>query len=197
MPKKVDHDERRRHIAEAVVRIAGRDGLDAATLRDVAAEAGMSLGAVQYYMRTKDEMLQYVVAYLGEQVTARIMDGVDFEALDVRDFLMTMATEMLPLDERRKAERRTGQAFGARAGAVPELAGALREGQAWLHERVAELIDQARHAGEAREDVDPGHEAVVLLALIEGLTAEIMLGLRDPDGALAAVRYHVHRILPK
>ncbi|MFC5814359.1 TetR/AcrR family transcriptional regulator [Nonomuraea harbinensis] len=196
MPKKVDHDERRRHIAEAVLRIAGRDGLDAATLRDVAAEAGMSLGAVQYYMRTKDEMLRYVVAYLGEQVTARITAGVDFASVDVRGFLVSMATEMLPLDDRRRAERRTGQAFGARAGAVPELAEALREGQAWLHDRVADLISEAQRTGQAAGDLDPGHESVVFLALVEGLTAEIMLGLRDPDAALAAVRYHVGRVLP-
>jgi AcrR family transcriptional regulator len=196
MPKKVDHDERRRHIAEAVLRIAGRDGLDAATLRDVATEAGMSLGAVQYYMRSKDEMLRYVVAYLSERVTARIMAGVDFESLDVRSFLMTMAAEMLPLDDRRRAERRTGQAFGARAGAVPELAESLREGQSWLHDRVADLIIQARRTGRAPGDLDPAHESVVFLALIEGLTAEIMLGLRDPDAALATVGYHVRRILP-
>ncbi|MGI5273092.1 TetR/AcrR family transcriptional regulator [Nonomuraea sp. CA-218870] len=195
MPKKVDHDERRRHIAEAVLRIAGRDGLDAATLRDVAAEAGMSLGAVQYYMRSKDEMLQYVVAYLGEHVTARIMAGVEAGPATVRGFLMSMATEMLPLDERRKAERRAGQAFGARAGAVPEMARSIREGRKWLHDRVAELITRAQRDGEAPDELDPEFEAAVLLALIEGLTAEIMLGVRDPDAALATVGYHVRRVL--
>ncbi|MFD0477200.1 TetR/AcrR family transcriptional regulator [Nonomuraea thailandensis] len=76
MPKKVDHEERRRHVAEAVLRIAGRDGLGQAKLRDVAAEAGMSLGSVQHYFTSKDEMLRYVVKYLGETVTERIVAGM-------------------------------------------------------------------------------------------------------------------------
>ncbi|WP_329083874.1 hypothetical protein [Streptosporangium sp. NBC_01469] len=43
MPKKVDHEVRRRHIAEALHRIIDRDGLDAVSLREVATEAGVSI----------------------------------------------------------------------------------------------------------------------------------------------------------
>ena len=48
MPRKVDHDERRRHIVGALLRIAGTQGLDAVSMREVAQEAGVSLGAVQH-----------------------------------------------------------------------------------------------------------------------------------------------------
>ena len=41
MPKKVDHGRRREEIAEAVCRLAGRQGLDGVSLRQVAAEAGL------------------------------------------------------------------------------------------------------------------------------------------------------------
>ncbi|MDA0632396.1 TetR/AcrR family transcriptional regulator [Nonomuraea sp. MCN248] len=196
MPKKVDHDERRAHIAEAVLRIAGRDGLDAATLRDVATEAGMSLGAVQYYVRSKEEMLRHAFAHLGERVTARIMAGIDAEPVTVRNFLVSMATEMLPLDPRRRAERRAWQAFVVRGGEVPELAEALREGRSWLLGKVAELIAEGRRTGDVPPELDPWHESVALLAVIEGLSADLMLGLREPEATLATVRYHVRRILP-
>jgi hypothetical protein len=39
MPRQVDHDLRRRQIAEAVWRLAARGGLENVTLRQVAAEA--------------------------------------------------------------------------------------------------------------------------------------------------------------
>ena len=41
MPKIVDHEARRAELAEAVWRLASRDGLEAVTLRGVAAEAGL------------------------------------------------------------------------------------------------------------------------------------------------------------
>src|SRR5256714_15261601 len=43
MPKRVDHEERRREIVEAVIRITLKGGLTAATFREVAAEAGVSV----------------------------------------------------------------------------------------------------------------------------------------------------------
>ncbi|SEG96788.1 DNA-binding transcriptional regulator YbjK [Nonomuraea solani] len=196
MPKKVDHVERRRHIAEAVLRIAGRDGLDGARLRDVAEEAGISLGSVQHYFGTKDEMLRYVVGHLGGRVTERIMAGIreGVEAPSAGSFLMAMAAEMLPLDERRRAERRAGQAFTARAVGVPELVEVLRESDRWLHGRVADLITQGQLAGEFRAGLDPGHESVALLAMIDGLGSDLLLGVREPAQALATVRYHLDRL---
>ncbi|MGK5632559.1 TetR family transcriptional regulator, partial [Streptomyces sp. URMC 123] len=47
MPRQIDHEERRRLIADAVCALADRRGLEGVTLRDVAAEAGVSMGAVQ------------------------------------------------------------------------------------------------------------------------------------------------------
>jgi AcrR family transcriptional regulator len=46
VPKRVDHDERRRQLTDALLRIAGTRGLRAVTMREVAAEAGVSLRLV-------------------------------------------------------------------------------------------------------------------------------------------------------
>ena len=52
MPKKVDRQERRTRIADALMRVAADQGLEAVSLRHVAAEAGVSAGMVQHYFRT-------------------------------------------------------------------------------------------------------------------------------------------------
>lgn len=62
MPKKVDRHERRTLIADALMRVAARQGLEAVSLRHVAAEAGVSPGMVQHYFRTKDEMMAFAMA---------------------------------------------------------------------------------------------------------------------------------------
>ncbi len=54
MPKIVDHDARREEIAQALWRVVRRDGIRAASVRTVAAEAGWSAGAVRYYFPDQD-----------------------------------------------------------------------------------------------------------------------------------------------
>ena len=46
MPKVVDHEERRRELAHAVWRVIRRQGVDRASVRTVALEAGWSPGAL-------------------------------------------------------------------------------------------------------------------------------------------------------
>ncbi|MFK8850395.1 TetR/AcrR family transcriptional regulator [Streptomyces sp. Ac-502] len=80
MPKKVDHEARRREISQALWRIASTRGLEGASLRDVAAEAGISLGRLQHYFRTKDEMLVFALRYIETLAQERIRARI--EALD-------------------------------------------------------------------------------------------------------------------
>ncbi|MBO3085008.1 TetR/AcrR family transcriptional regulator [Cellulomonas fengjieae] len=50
--------ERREQLIEAALAVASRDGIDAATVRAIAAEAGVSLGVVHYCFQDKDELLR-------------------------------------------------------------------------------------------------------------------------------------------
>src|SRR5690606_40101098 len=58
VPKRVDHEERRRLIAAAGRRIAADRGLEGVSLGEVAAEAGISKGLVQHSFPSKDAMLR-------------------------------------------------------------------------------------------------------------------------------------------
>ena len=68
MPKRVYLLAQRRSIAEAVFRLAVARGADAVSMRDVAAEAGVSLGMVQHYFRSKDEMLLFALDHMRDRV---------------------------------------------------------------------------------------------------------------------------------
>ena len=48
MPKVVDHAARREQLAAALWRVVVRDGVEAASLRRVAAEAGWSVGSLRH-----------------------------------------------------------------------------------------------------------------------------------------------------
>ena len=59
--------ERREQLVEAALTVASRDGIEAATVRAVAAEAGVSLGVVHYCFQDKDELLRA----MAHAITAR------------------------------------------------------------------------------------------------------------------------------
>jgi len=77
--------ERREQLIAAAFRVACRDGIDAATVRAVAAEAGVSLGVVHYCFLDKDELLRSVAAAITDLNLASIGDIT--EANDLRDLL--------------------------------------------------------------------------------------------------------------
>src|SRR5699024_5732087 len=62
---------RRTEIMEAVERLLARGGLNAVTMRAVAAEADVSLRLVQYYGSTKDELLSATLDRLADKSVER------------------------------------------------------------------------------------------------------------------------------
>lgn len=101
MPKIVDHDERRRLIADAFAAVVRRDGVAAASVRAVAAEAGLSPGAMRHYFDTQIGLLRFVAEDLTERVTRRMRElapvatGADS---------VLMLEELVPFDARRQAD---------------------------------------------------------------------------------------------
>src|SRR6201986_422151 len=73
MPKRVDHEGRRRQIADALLRTAAPRGLHATGMREVAAEAGVSLRLVQYYFGTKEDLMLAAMQQLATQYAERAM----------------------------------------------------------------------------------------------------------------------------
>jgi TetR/AcrR family transcriptional repressor of bet genes len=189
MPKQVDHRQRREQIADAVCRLTGRQGLDAVSLRHVAAEAGVSMGRVQHYFTTKSEMLLFAFRTVSERVERRIGDAIaDLgESPSPRLLLRTLLLEMLPLSEEAKAEAPVLAAFLARAVVEPGLAEFQREGARQLRAMVADQIAATRG--------DPELEAAGLLALVDGLMTQLLIGHVDEALALATLDYHLNRIL--
>ena len=182
MPKQVDHDERRRSIGDAVCRVLATRGLDAVSLRHVAAEAGVSMGRVQHYFATKDDMLLFAFHHISARVATRI---AAVHSPDPRAFLRALLLELLPLSPAARFEAPVLAAFLAQAVVEPRLAEPLREGGPQMVAFVASLITQARPGGDAERD------AMALLAFVDGLMTQMLIGQVD---ALVAVQLVDHQL---
>jgi len=194
MPKIVDHEERRSRVAEAVCRLIARGGFEAVTLRAVAAEANSSLGAVQHYLKTRDDMLMAALQHISHSVTTRA-ENVNPEQ-DWRDAFRDLLAQFLPLDQTRRIEGQVWLAFTAQAVVNPRLGEALREANTTSHTNLTRLLARARDAGLIHPDLDPADTATDLLALVDGLT---MQGLTDPDRfppahLIAVLERHIARL---
>jgi AcrR family transcriptional regulator len=199
VPKRVDHDVRRRQIGEALLRIAHTRGLQAASMREVAAEAGVSLRLVQYYFHTKEELLIGSLVYLGEQFSARVTESI--RALGTpptpRGVIYGTLTAILPTDEESRRITRTYTAYYSLVLDQPELAGHGTYYPDALERFLATHLRAAQDAG----DVDPELDAAVivsgLLALTNGLGSSVLAGQRDGAAALAILTYHLDRLFSK
>jgi AcrR family transcriptional regulator len=63
---------RRREIETAAMRTALRHGFPATSLRTVANEAGVPLGVIHYYFRSKDDLMRRVAARIYEAMMAEL-----------------------------------------------------------------------------------------------------------------------------
>src|SRR5947207_3946704 len=98
MPKRVDHEARRREITDAVCRITVKGGLGAATFREVAAEAGVSVRLVQYYFGSKDALLLATQQYIAERAGARLT-AMAAKATTPRDRIRAILRSFVPVDD--------------------------------------------------------------------------------------------------
>ncbi|MEW2354889.1 TetR family transcriptional regulator C-terminal domain-containing protein [Spirillospora sp. NPDC029432] len=184
MPRRVDKEARRLDVADALFRIAAREGLDGVSMRTVATEAGLSLGAVQRYFQTKDEMLHFAFDQAVQAARARLREirpqsgGQTFP-----EALRRALLAFLPTDDRRLAEARVWAAFYAEAAVRPSFAASLDalDGEARANLRAA--IVQGRQAGEVISDRSPEALAELILVVLDGLWWS---AVRRPAGASTA-----------
>ncbi|WP_214110699.1 TetR/AcrR family transcriptional regulator [Acrocarpospora catenulata] len=197
MPKLADRDTRHTQILEALLRVAGSQGLHAVTMRSVAAEANISLRLVQYYFETKEKLLLAALDHLAGRQRERIQTRVrDTDAPDdPRTIIEAVLTESLPTDQDSRTFHLVYTAYAVHAATDPALAAQpfLRAPDTMEHF----LADQLRHA--QRDGTLPPHrdahtEAAILLALSAGLGTAVLLGQRTAENATTAISYHLDHL---
>lgn len=193
MPRRVDHEERRRQITDACRRVVARDGLEAATFQRVAAEAGVSVRLVQYYFGNKHGLLVATHRAVIEGSAGRFGGGASpgetAEPPPPRAVLRAVLAALLPLDDDRRADAVVVAAFHAAAltneAVTPEeLRGAPRA----LVDLVAAQLLRARGADAgARETGTARVDAELVLASAAGLTQGVLAGHLAGEAALGVV----------
>jgi AcrR family transcriptional regulator len=174
-------------LVNAVFDIAATRGLDAASIREVANAAGVSIGAVQHHFGTKDDLYTFAFEQLVERVRSRVARIDPADPLNER--LVIALSQLLPLDGQREHEARVMLSFAARAATSEALASIQRR---TLTELRDELTDQLSADGIDMPDV----RATLLLAAVDGLTLDaVSSGMYTTAELSAALRTQIRLVL--
>ncbi|TSE17231.1 TetR/AcrR family transcriptional regulator [Arthrobacter sp. KBS0703] len=177
MPKIVDHDERRLELVDATWRIIARLGIEGATMREIALEAGFANGALKPYFPTKDTLLTFAFGHVFNRTNERIEAVTD--GLSGIAALRAFCVEVLPLDEERINEARIVIPFWQKAVNDPEKAAIHRESMDQWHAALLGHLAEARESGDVTTGVDDAALAGHLLNMLLG--AQISAALA-PEG---------------
>ncbi len=205
MPKIVDHEERRRALAEALWRVIAESGPQAVSIRSVAAEAGLSTGALRHYFQTREELLTYAIDLSEERVTERMKEharSLDPE-MSLQDRVLGFAEQLLPLDQARRAEYRAWQATGDPDYLDPRVEHRWHQQRRLYRQLVAALggIEPPEDPGRVHPDPWLESWSEFLHTFLDGLSLQLMTNPEQvtPEMALARLRSflaHIESVRP-
>lgn len=194
MPRLVDHDQRRREFATSVWGIVATKGIEGVTLRAVAKEAGVSVGRLQHYYASREELVQD---------SCRVMIAVAAQSVDVTEDqpplppdpaaqLRAVLLSGIPTSDISRRGVAIWTAYVAKSVDDPVIADLIADAQRGTVDYVATLI--AATIPDAAQ-TEPQALALELLACADGLGTRVLTGSLSGSDAVATLEQRLAQLL--
>jgi AcrR family transcriptional regulator len=202
MPRIVDADQRRDDITAAAARVIARAGIEAATMREVAAEAGWTTGVLTHYFADKRELL---LATFEASLSKRRSLRPTTELMPPAERLRHSLEGALPLDDERRRHWMVTLACCSHAVGDPRLAAAQAAAYREFRDHITaqlSLMTAARgvaHVGGSdSNDGDARTMAERLIALADGIAVQALFDPSSwpPRRQLAALDTELAAVAP-
>jgi len=186
VPATVDHDVRRREVAEAVWRVLADTGFAGLSLRAVAREMGATTGLLTHYFASKRELVGHALEVVHDRTAPR-MQEVETADRGVAGLRVRLRAVLVDGEEATVLSKVwVGFWDLALADAELGLAEAARY-ERW-RDRLRPLVDEAIAAGELAADRDRETVVDLLTACTHGLVVQALF---DPERFPATRQYAV------
>lgn len=183
VPKRVDHEQRRAEIVQALWSVIHSRGIEGVTYQEVARAAGISIGRVQHYFDSKEELVRAGCRAIVESASGRYSERTG--SLDPWAALLELLTEPIPRTATFRRGAAVWYAYIARGVVDPEIGEIIRDASRGTVAEATSLLTSA-HA-------QPG-EAERLVGLSNGLTQRVLIGVTTSQEALAILSEEVIRL---
>ncbi|MEY9903892.1 TetR/AcrR family transcriptional repressor of bet genes [Catenulispora sp. MAP12-49] len=175
--------DRRTDLLDRLADLIAESGVEGVSIRTLATRAEVSIGTVQYYFATKDELLRAVWLHVREQSARRFRDP-GTARLSPTEHLDQLIGLLLAPDPGDRLSR-VWLALAARAAHDPGIAELHRDQWRETEELLARALAAVKAeklgvAGDAVDEpdpadpADPADAAAELLALLDGLTIAVL-----------------------
>ena len=183
MPKLIDHGERREEIASAAWQVILRDGVGAASVRTVAAEAGLSAGSLRHVFASQSQLLAFAMELVIDRADARV------SALPLRGTGLQSAedivVELLPLDDDRRIEMEVYLALFAASGSDPVLREARHDVFTRVRNGCRTVVNLAVRNKRSLTGTELESEVTRLHAVLDGVAAHLVWQPAEVDADAA------------
>ena len=201
MVRTADHAARRAQIVAAVKALALEVGLSHVTIAGVAQSAGISVGLVQHYYNSKEDLLLDTFRSVRTNIVERIDAAIaraERRHERIEQMLLNGLEQFLPITKKRRDEVRLMHAFTGAALENTTLQPGLRSAQTELQTRLEQALENGKLCGEVESVTDSPAEAYALLALTDGLAARLLAegGRTQQTWARGALGREAARLFP-
>ncbi|PWU66669.1 MULTISPECIES: TetR/AcrR family transcriptional regulator [Gracilibacillus] len=194
MPRIVNHEKRRKSIAVAAWNIIKKEGIEKASIRRVAVEAGMSAGALRHYFSTKDEMLLFIMNYYLEEGKKRSQSKSWSE--NPLQAVEEVLLELVPIDEEKKIESSVWWILALQSLTSDPLKEKKDEMTNGTYELANSMIEILVLRGILSDSTNVKLEKSRLSALIDGLSIHALLrpDVYSPEKVKEVIHYHLETL---
>ena len=187
------HQEaRREQILNAVFECLSRKGYSKTTIRDIAAESGLSLGTLYLYFENKDEMVRALSEWMRNKSDAQLEEQFpEGNTLNIILKILSLVIQRYNSPEFEKAGR-VDLGIWAESLNHPQLRNTCTEA---LKDRIVKfsgLISRAQEEGILSPNLQAEPVARVFMALLAGLEVQKLI---DPDLNLCSIQEVVQALI--
>ncbi len=198
MPRVGVEGLRRAQVIQAVRKCVTENGIQGATVRAVAAKAGVSTGILNYYFESREQLIEETLHDACERVLDRISE-LSIRPESPLSKLHILVNSALPVGQ----DEREGNAFWVHYWAEAMNSTRLRQAHAEHYARwwasIEDAIREGQKLGVFRREVDARAVTRTVTALIDGLTVHTMLDERTTpasDTRRLVMEYIAAALLP-
>ena len=184
-------------IADAVITLGAEEGISFVSLRNVAKQAGISMGQVQYYFPTSADMLASAVQlalvqlqnYSATYVMANMGTG------SAHELLRAYGEALINEDPHVRRIMRVLAQFESTYDRDTRIGALLARNNPALQEMTAGIIRAGMATGVLQGSIDPVEEARLYWTLVGALSVECAMGASTVERGREVFSYYLNRLM--
>ncbi|MFD1030576.1 TetR/AcrR family transcriptional regulator [Metaplanococcus flavidus] len=189
MPKLIDHQTKKLDIAHAAWKIILKEGVGGASVRNIAKEASITLGALRYYFASQEELLAFTEDLVHAELAERTSELLMMD-LPPQEKILNVLNGLLPAAGREEAATEARLIFKLQTKYANKSYDSSRDS---IYQAVKSIMSNLVMLNLLKKDVDLSLETDRLYSLMDGLAMDLMLRGSDikPDKARNILETHI------